>query len=91
MTPFARLEFTALAAPVLIMKSFSLWCHSLLSWPRPQRDGRTYVRYVRTDTLPRLIYKEDYNMQCLTGRVRAWWKDESQVRGSRDSLREQLL
>jgi len=26
---------TALAAPVLIMTSFSLWRHSLLSWPRP--------------------------------------------------------
>jgi len=31
----ARLAPTALAAPVLIMTSFSLWRHSLLSWPRP--------------------------------------------------------
>jgi len=30
-----RLAPTALAAPVLIMLSFSLWRHSLLNWPRP--------------------------------------------------------
>jgi len=45
----------ALAAPVLIMTSFSLWRHSLLSWPHPTL--RTYV----TDTLPRLICKDDVN------------------------------
>ena len=32
LTPTA---LAALAAPVLIMTSFSLWCHSLQSWPRP--------------------------------------------------------
>jgi len=36
----SRLAPTALAAPVLIMTSFSLWRHSLLSWPRPPL--RTY-------------------------------------------------
>jgi len=36
---------------ILIMTSFSLWRHSLLSW----RYGRTYER---TDTLPRLTYKD---------------------------------
>jgi len=47
-----RLAPTALVAPVLIMMSFSLWRHSLLSWPRPPLYGRT-------DTLPRLIYKDN--------------------------------
>ena len=37
---------------IIIMTSFSLWRHSLLIWPRPA------LRYVRTDTLPRLIYKD---------------------------------
>jgi len=44
-----RLAPTALAAPVLIMTSFPLWRHLLLSLPRPPL--RTYV----TDTFPRLI------------------------------------
>jgi len=48
-----RLAPTVLAAPVLTMTSFSLWSHSLLSWPR--QPLRTYVR---TDTLPRLKYKD---------------------------------
>jgi len=40
---------TALAAPVLIMTSFSLWRHSLLSWLRPAlRTNVLYVCYVRT-------------------------------------------
>ena len=43
-----------LAASVLVMTSFSLWRHSLLSWPRPAL--RTYV----ADTLPRLIHKDVY-------------------------------
>jgi len=43
---------TALPAPILIMTSFSLRHHSLLSWPRPPLQ--TYV----TDSLPRLIYKD---------------------------------
>jgi len=38
---------------IIIMTSFSLWRHSLLSWPRPAL--RTYVP---TNTLPRLIYKD---------------------------------
>jgi len=50
----ASLAPTALAAPVLIMTSFSLWRHSLLSWPRPAL--RTYV----AGTLPRLVYKDVY-------------------------------
>jgi len=47
MTSFARLEPTALAAPVLIMTSFSLWRHSLLSWPCTSTvtDEHTY-RYL---------------------------------------------
>jgi len=36
----------AFAAPVLIMTSFSLWHHSLLSWPSPALQ--TKVRYIRT-------------------------------------------
>ena len=56
-----RLARTALAAPLLIMTSFSLWRHSLLSWPRPPL--RTYVR---TDTLPRLIYKDTQFMLTHT-------------------------
>ena len=32
---------------ILIMTSFWLWRHSLLSWPRPA-FLRTYVKYVRT-------------------------------------------
>jgi len=44
---------TALAAPVLIMTSFSLWRHSLLSWPRPP-----IWTYVRTDICKCLIYKD---------------------------------
>ena len=45
MTSFSswRLAPTAIAAPVPIMTSFSLWRHSLLSWPRPPL--LTYVRY----------------------------------------------
>jgi len=39
---------------VIIMTSFSLWRHSLLSWLRPAL--RTNVRTLRKDTLPRLIY-----------------------------------
>jgi len=35
-------SLAALAAPVLVMTSFSLWHHSLLSWPRPLL--RTYIR-----------------------------------------------
>jgi len=35
---------------------FSLWRHLLLSWPGPAL--RTYIMYVRTDTLPRLLYKD---------------------------------
>jgi len=56
---------TALAAPVLIMTSFSLWRHSLLSWPRPAL--RTYV----ADTLPPLIYKDVYllTFQRLIGYI----------------------
>jgi len=30
-----RLELMALAAPIPIMMSFSLWHHLLLSWPHP--------------------------------------------------------
>jgi len=37
---------------IIMMTSFSLWRHSLLSWPRPAL--RTYVTYVRTDTLYRV-------------------------------------
>jgi len=37
-----RLAPTTLAAPVHVMSSFSMWRHSLLSWPRP--PSRTYVR-----------------------------------------------
>ena len=55
MTPLSLWRLGALAAPVL-MTTLSLWRHSLLSWPRPPL--RTYVRYVRTETLPRLIYKD---------------------------------
>jgi len=44
---------TSLAAPVLIMTPFSLWRHSLLVLPRPPL--RTYAR---TNTLPRLVYKD---------------------------------
>jgi len=36
------MALVALAAPILIMMSFSLWRHLLLSWPRPplQTYGR---------------------------------------------------
>jgi len=51
---------------IVVVTSFSLWRHSLLSWPRPPL--RTYVRTLRTDTLPRLIYRpRDANSQW------AWW------------------
>jgi len=50
-TSFSFLS-TALAAPALIMTSFSLWRYLLLSWPRPPL--RTYIH---TDTLPHLMYK----------------------------------
>jgi len=43
MTSFTRLASTAFAAPVLVMTSFLLCRHSLLSWPRPAL--RTYVTY----------------------------------------------
>jgi len=56
-----RHSSTALAAPVVIMTyishlwrsqpPFSLWCHLLLSWPRPALRMN-----VRTDTLLHLIY-----------------------------------
>jgi len=36
---------------IIIMTSFSLWCYSLLSWPRP-----AWRTNVHTDILPRLIY-----------------------------------
>jgi len=57
MTSFSwrRLAPTALAAPVLILTSFSLWRHSL---------GHAH-RYRRTDTLPRLIYKDLIYMQLI--------------------------
>ena len=42
---------------IIIMTSFSLWRHSLMSWPRPAL--RTYITYACTDTLPHLTY-EDY-------------------------------
>jgi len=45
---------TALAAPVLIMMSLSLWYHPLLSWPRPPLRASEC-----TDTLPCLMYKDD--------------------------------
>jgi len=41
----APMALAVLAAPVLIMMSFSLWRHSLLSWPRPPL--RTYERTYR--------------------------------------------
>jgi len=44
----------ALAAPVLIMTSFSLWRHLLLSWPHPPLWTYVHSTYVRTDTLPHL-------------------------------------
>jgi len=55
MTSFARLAPTAFAAPVLIMTLFSLWRHSLLSWPRPPL--RTDVR--RYGHLTVFIYRDD--------------------------------
>jgi len=46
---------------IIIMTSLSLWRHSLLSWSRPAL--RTNVR---TDTLPRLKYKDYVNLFSLT-------------------------
>ena len=77
MTSFAPLAPTALAtreAAILIMTSFSLWRHLLLSWPRPAL--RSNVRYVRTDTLPRLIYKDTISCiissEIMVGPVFEW-------------------
>jgi len=46
---------------------FSLWRHSLLSWPCSALW--TYVTYVRTDTLPCLIYKEYKDSLSLSNDV----------------------
>ena len=71
-----RLAPTALAAPVLIMTSFAteLAMRSTL---------QTYVTYVRTDTLPRLIYKEYKDSLSLSNDVIACrWLVVHSVMGS---------
>ena len=46
---------------IIVVMSFSLWHHLLLSWPRPAL--RTNVRTLRRDTLPRFIYKDSCPVQ----------------------------
>jgi len=59
--------------PVLIMTSFSLWRHSLLSWPRPPL--RTY--------LPRLIYK-DRKLRAHSKTVHKQWRHHTKQTANED-------
>jgi len=51
---------------IIIMTSFSLWRHLLLSWPHP-----ALWTNLRTDTLPRLIYKDVWRMSAASSSVAA--------------------
>jgi len=60
MALFARLAPTAFAAPVLIMTSFA----TELATP-----SVTDVRYLRTDTLPRLTYYKDARVHYFNNKT----------------------
>jgi len=78
------MALAALAAPILIMTSFSLWRHSWPARPVPASHGRyrsllrhshrdvigatPTVTNERTDFLPRLMYKDYRPADCTTRR-----------------------